>query len=266
MNKKNRKKYGRALALVVFVAAAGFSYSCGAVGKGELLSAAEGSAQKDAEQQMLTGQDILNGSEALPGQSVLGESEALPGQDVLNGSEALPGQSVLGESEALPGPEILGTPCFVHVCGQVRYPGVYELKEGQRVFEAIEMAGGFGDNAAEDYLNLAEPVWDGMRLEVPDREQVPDTEWEARTGVQSGSREKAGISLDGGTAPSSGKVNLNTATKEELMTLRGIGEARAEDIIRYREEQGGFGRIEDIMEISGIKDAAFQKIKDDIIV
>ena len=65
---------------------------------------------------------------------------------------------------------------------------------------------------------------------------------------------------------SSGKVNLNTATKEELMTLRGIGEARAEDIIRYRQERGGFERIEDIMEISGIKDAAFQKIKDDIIV
>lgn len=137
------------------------------------------------------------------------------------------------------------------------------------------MAGGFTDKAAEDYLNLAEPVWDGMRLEVPDQEQVPDTEWTARTGVQAGSHGESGQPgnradtgmLPGSRGlPSSEKVNLNTATKEELMTLRGIGEARAEDIIRYREERGGFGRIEDIMEISGIKDAAFQKIKDDIIV
>ncbi|MBS5064105.1 MAG: helix-hairpin-helix domain-containing protein [Hungatella hathewayi] len=64
----------------------------------------------------------------------------------------------------------------------------------------------------------------------------------------------------------SAKVNLNTASKEQLMTLRGIGESRAEDIIRYREEHGAFGAIEEIMEISGIKDAAFQKIKDDITV
>ena len=61
-------------------------------------------------------------------------------------------------------------------------------------------------------------------------------------------------------------MNLNTASKEQLMTLRGIGESRAEDIIRYREEHGAFGAIEEIMEISGIKDAAFQKIKDDITV
>ncbi len=62
------------------------------------------------------------------------------------------------------------------------------------------------------------------------------------------------------------KVNLNTATKEELMTLRGVGEAKAADIIKYRESHGGFHKIEDIMKISGIKDAAFQKIKDDITV
>lgn len=65
---------------------------------------------------------------------------------------------------------------------------------------------------------------------------------------------------------SGGKVNINTATKEELMTLRGIGEARAEDIIRYRESHGSFQRIEDIMKVSGIKDAAFEKIKGNITV
>ena len=64
----------------------------------------------------------------------------------------------------------------------------------------------------------------------------------------------------------SGLVNLNTATKEELMTLKGIGESKAEDIIRYREKSGGFKKIEDIMKISGIKENGFQKIKDSITV
>ena len=70
----------------------------------------------------------------------------------------------------------------------------------------------------------------------------------------------------GSTAKEKVKVNLNTATREELMTLKGIGEAKADDIIAYRESHGGFQKIEDIKKISGIKDAAFEKIKDDITV
>lgn len=136
---------------------------------------------------------------------------------------------------------------YVHVCGEVNCPGVYQMKEGQRMYEAVEQAGGFTDKAATDYLNLAEPVWDGMQVFVPSKEQV-------REGWQS--QENAGT----------GKVNLNTATREELMTLRGIGEAKAEAIIKYRREKGGFSAIEEIMEISGIKEAAFEKIKDDITV
>ena len=145
---------------------------------------------------------------------------------------------------------------FVHVCGFVRHPGVYELRSGSRVYEAIEAAGGFEDGGASDYLNLAETVRDGMKLEVPDESQAQ--EWKAK-----------GLTPASGQAaeekPSS-MVNLNTATKEELMSLRGIGESRAEDIIRYREKYGGFQSIEDIMNVSGIKDAAFEKIKDSITV
>ena len=70
----------------------------------------------------------------------------------------------------------------------------------------------------------------------------------------------------GGSSGTSSRVNLNTATREELMSLRGIGESRAEDIIRYRETYGGFRSIEDIMNVSGIKDSAFEKIKDSITV
>lgn len=154
--------------------------------------------------------------------------------------------------------------CFVHVCGEVKNPGVYELSQGQRVYEAISLAGGFTEQAAENYLNLAEPVRDGMKLQVPDRDRVPEAEWTQTE--ETGSGEEAFLEAGGGMTSSPGKVNLNTATKEELMGLKGIGEARAEDIIRFRQERGGFKRIEDIMEISGIKDTAFQKIKDDITV
>jgi competence protein ComEA len=135
----------------------------------------------------------------------------------------------------------------------VAFPGVYELEEGSRIFQAVEVAGGFTENAAADSLNMAEPVKDGMELKVPDKEEAKvllDQALYSGTGSSEGRR----------------KVNLNTADKGQLMTLRGVGEAKADDIIRYRESHGGFQKIEDIMKISGIKEAAFLKIKDDITV
>ena len=148
---------------------------------------------------------------------------------------------------------------FVHVCGEVVLPGVYELAEGSRIYQAVEMAGGFTENAAGDFLNMAGILEDGMKIQIPNQEEA--SRW--------GSREAdsySGISagLDGGADNS--KVNLNSASKEQLMTLKGIGEARAEAIIAYRQEYGPFAEIEDIMEVPGIKEAAFQKIKEDITV
>lgn len=141
--------------------------------------------------------------------------------------------------------------CFIHICGEVVSPGVYELKEGSRVFQAVEMAGGLTEEAAAECINMAEKVTDGMKILIPDREA-------ANKAVAVGQA----VPLEEGVA----KVNLNTASKEELMTLRGVGEARAQDIIRFRETHGDFKRIEDIMKVSGIKEAAFQKIKDMITV
>ncbi len=141
-------------------------------------------------------------------------------------------------------------PCYVHICGEVVFPGVYQLSKGSRVFEAVEKAGGFTQQASPEYLNMAQQIEDGMKIVVLSMEEANAAEDQAlkQTG-QKGS-----------------KINLNTAPKEELMTLRGIGEARAEDIIKYRDSHGAFKKIEDIMNVSGIKDAAFQKIKDDITI
>lgn len=144
--------------------------------------------------------------------------------------------------------------CYVHICGEVISPGVYELEEGSRVFQVVEMAGGLTEKAAAESLNMAERISDGMKIVVLDEEQ-------AKLVSASG----AG-SLSGEKEAGSTKVNLNTASKEELMTLKGIGESRAEDIIAFRESRGKFQRIEDIMKVSGIKDAAFQKIRDNITV
>lgn len=134
---------------------------------------------------------------------------------------------------------------FVHICGEVEKPGVYELTEGSRVYEAVEEAGGFTEKAAADYVNLAQILEDGWKIEIPSKEGQTEV--------------FAGIADDG-------RVDINTAAKEELLTLPGIGESRAESIIAYREKSGGFSRIEDIMKVEGIKEGMFAKMKDKICV
>ncbi|WP_125144393.1 helix-hairpin-helix domain-containing protein [Clostridium transplantifaecale] len=161
---------------------------------------------------------------------------------------------------------------FIHVCGEVTAPGVYGLEEGSRIYQAVEMAGGFTEDAAPDFLNMAESLEDGMKIQVPNRKEAG--EWDSRKAVtypESAGRMQEKEAADAGGSQErsntgTAKVNLNTAAKEQLMTLKGIGEARAEAIIAYRQESGPFTRIEDIMEVSGIKEAAFQKIKEDITV
>lgn len=139
----------------------------------------------------------------------------------------------------------------VHIIGYVTNPGVYDVKEGARIYEVIRLAGGFLPEADESYLNLASVVFDGQKIEVLSKE-------EAKT---------AKPFVDSSLTETSKKlVNINTATKEELMQLPGIGESRALSIIAYRDKNGEFKKITDIMKISGIKEAAFEKIKDYICV
>lgn len=147
---------------------------------------------------------------------------------------------------------------YVYICGEVANPGVYELSEDSRIYEAVDAAGGFTENAARESINLASKVSDGMQITIYNKEEAASLPAGGTSaGKNSGQDQMLG---------SSSLVNLNTATKEELMTLKGIGESKAEDIIRYREKSGGFKKIEDIMKISGIKEAGFQKIKDSITV
>lgn len=184
----------------------------------------------------------------------LGE-KANPGE---RSFEAAVGTELCPETAAAPG-------FFVHICGEVNTPGVYELPEGSRVFEAVNAAGGFTDEAAGELLNLAEKISDGMKIVVLSKDEastLTDGERKELSGA-GGSGTPGSLS---GDVRGNGLVNINTASKEALMTLSGIGESKAEEIIRYREESGGFQKIEDIMKVPGIKNAGFQKIKDSITV
>lgn len=153
------------------------------------------------------------------------------------------------EEQAVPTAEPLKI--FVDVCGAVEKPGVYALAEGSRVFHAIKAAGGFAGNAADEYVNRAKALGDGEQIYIPTQEEVQNEAIPALP-VQ---EEKEEIP----------KVNLNTADKDALMELNGIGESKAEAIITYREEHGSFRSKEDILNVQGIKEGTYEKIKDDII-
>ena len=141
---------------------------------------------------------------------------------------------------------------FVYVCGAVQKPGVYELLPGQRIWDAIEAAGGLSEQAAGDSLNQAEVLSDGQML------RVLTTEEAAAATVQPG-QETAESSRDG-------RVDINTADASALMSLPGIGQSKADAIIAYRNEHGAFKAPEELMNISGIKEGVYQKIKDSIKV
>ena len=159
---------------------------------------------------------------------------------------------------------------FVHVCGAVRREGVYELSPDARVVDAIRAAGGCTKKAASFGINQAEALKDGVQVYVPTKAELKkETNGADRVlaslgvgGVRTGLSSQGPNSGEGGDA----LININLATKEELMKLNGVGEAKAELIITYRQAKGGFRDIKDIMKIKGIKQKFFDKIKDKICI
>lgn len=157
---------------------------------------------------------------------------------------------------------------YVDVRGQVKNPGVYQLPGGSRIYEAIERAGGMTKEAAEASLNQAEKLTDGQQIYVlsKDEQETARESGVYPANAAANTDASAAKNSAGAGASGDGKVNLNTAMKEELMTLTGVGEVKADSIIRYREEHGAFQSVEDVKKIEGIKDGVFNKIKDQITV
>lgn len=162
----------------------------------------------------------------------------------------------------------------VHVCGAVKRAGVYELPAGSRVYEAVKCAGGFSDEADEDYVNQAQRLSDGSKLVIPTIEQAQSAKDGGDSAVeQIGIVEQDDVTLAAGHEMSSeadgssdGRININTASEAQLCEIPGIGATRAAAIVAYRQESGGFRSIEDIMNVSGIKEGTYAKIKDSIKV
>ncbi len=141
----------------------------------------------------------------------------------------------------------------VFVCGEVVSPGVYYFPDGARKVDAVEAAGGFTEEANTDYVNLAELLTDEMQLYIP------------ALGEETGSSGTESATTEA-QAANAGKINLNTATAAQLCELSGIGESKAEAILQYREENGGFQTVDELTQVSGIGDSTLEKIRDYIYV
>ena len=145
---------------------------------------------------------------------------------------------------------------FVYIIGAVNKPGIIEARKDSRLYEIIEFAGGLTENADETAINLALTVMDGEKIIIPYRE----TSTVEKEKVKINQLYKESVNTN------SNKININTASVEELKTLSGIGQSTAEKIINYRNENSKFEKIEDIKNVSGIGDAKFNSIKDKIVV
>lgn len=171
--------------------------------------------------------------------------EEAAGQEITAGAasdEAVREGGVLLPEEAVRGGGVPALTAFVHICGEVESPGVYEVAEDARICDVLLLAGGFTESAATDAVNMAQKVTDGMQVVVPSVEEA-----ERQTLAE---------------AEADGRVELNTATLEQLCTLPGIGESRARAILAYREEYGGFSVTEELMQVSGIKEGTFNRLKE----
>lgn len=144
------------------------------------------------------------------------------------------------DSDTAPEPEMI----TVHLVGAVKNPGVYDLPAGARVYELLEAGGGAAKKADLESVNLARPLYDGEQVQIY----------------------AAGEGPAGGEGAAEEKININKATVEELQTLPSIGEVRAQGIIEYRDKNGPFTAIEELMDVSGIGAGIFNQIKDQVTI
>ncbi len=159
------------------------------------------------------------------------------------GEVALAGQqqNLSAEQELAKEPELI----TVHLVGAVNNPGVYQLPEGSRVFELLELGGGFNEDADREALNQARPLFDGEQVYIH----------------RTGETERSPSMPDGG-----GKININRASASDLTALPGIGDVRANQIVAHREAHGYFTDLEQIMDVSGIGQTTFNNIADQITI
>lgn len=256
MQKKNRIKHAKWFCLAGALLTAGFL--CGCTRKEELLILTEEAASQEITSNIAAAEN--------------GEAKNADLGDALTLLQEEAADTQRAEASAESGL------FYVHVCGAVKTPGVYELPAGSRVYEAVQAAGGFAEDAEQNYVNQAQILTDGAKLVIPtveeaaaanDRVTADDKESDPGTaaGERNGAALQIGIVGEQETQEKKeAKININTASMKELCAIPGVGETRAAAIISYRESHGGFTKPEDIMKVSGIKEGMYEKIKESISV
>lgn len=151
---------------------------------------------------------------------------------------------------------------YVDIAGEIKSPGVYEMENGDRVFQLIEKAGGATENADISSINLSKKLTDGEKIIIFAKRNLIDSETTTSSSI---TQSDTSSSINSSTNKSN-LININTASQKELEELPGIGPALAQRIIDYREKNGYFSTIEDIKKVSGIGDKRFEAIKDSITV
>ncbi len=272
---RRQRKLRRAVFFVLLVA--GINFLTAACGRGEVLTLRTSGASAEpavagTEETEKTKENSFSG-----GRDAASES-AMAGQENAGAAEQDSSSDAEGESPEDPGRETAATgtgsgpqeAVYVYVCGAVERSGVYSFPEGARVCDAIAAAGGLTLDADETCVNQA--------LKLSDQDQIYiRTQEEKEKATESGEAEgvlHAGVSSSANAAKEpedtglsgtgSVRINLNTATQQELMSLRGIGESKAAAILAYRQEHGFFATTEDLKKVSGIGDATYEKLKDQI--
>lgn len=202
--------------------------------------------------------DVTTASSEGATQAAEAATEDAAATDASGGSAA----EAVGENETSGDatPEPPGTVC-VYVCGEVVTPGVYELPEGARIYEALALAGGLGEEADLAAVNQAQELSDGMMIRIP---AIGETTTQAAVQTADGGTAQA---ADAGNAGSTaGLVNINTADAAQLCTLPGIGETKAAAILAYREQHGSFASKEDLLNVSGIGESTYHNLESRITV
>ncbi len=255
---------------------------CGCTKKEEILLLNGEHAAGTSDGQSIFREDA--GGQTAPGAET-GRTAAQESRHVQDGESRGAEEASVSESVLVDAVNPQSGVIYVHVCGAVVNPGVYELEAGSRVYEAVQQAGGFADRAEQNYVNQAQVLEDGVKLVIPTREEAAAAQDGAsekndasQDRAQDGNRIAGGAEREigivgaarsdgqGGDAATDGRININTASEAQLCEIPGIGATRAAAIAAYRESHGAFGKPEDIMNVNGIKEGMYEKIKDSIRV
>lgn len=244
-----KKKYIAAAITAFMLAGAGLLYSCTHPSAQSPLITASLRENEEASNEVSAGNNDNSGNEEVF------KSAATQPVDYPNDTPVA--QSVTanepegGAGQDAPATDSSKKHIYVHICGAVNEPGVYRISADLRLVDIIELAGGLSADAAGDSINQAKELTDGERIYVPTADEVKE----------SGSEQYLYSEvLDSKGSDNTRPININRAGIEELISLPGIGKAKAESIIRYRNEEGSFQFVEELMNIPGIKEGLFKQI------